>query len=54
MKPKEWYFYAAVGFAVSLSELAGAYFGFLYCLAIPMMFIAAGIGLWVLKKDEDS
>jgi hypothetical protein len=48
MKPKEWYFYAAVAAAVAFNELS-IHIGFLYCLAIPMAVVAIGIGFWVFR-----
>ncbi|HRJ59157.1 MAG TPA: hypothetical protein PLV64_22935 [Anaerolineales bacterium] len=49
MKPKEWYFYAAVAAAVAFNELS-IHIGFLYCLAFPALLVVVAIGLWVLEK----
>lgn len=50
MKPGEWYFYAAVGVVVLLSELSVRN-GYLLCLVPPMLFVTMAIGFWVFKKE---
>jgi len=51
LSQKEWIFYAVVGAAVLLNELA-IHYGFAICTFLPLMGCVLAVGFWAFPTRE--